>query len=505
MKQTAQLPVIHVQIGGQSLGRDAVASIERIVVTQNLCLPGHCELLFVQQNLLPFGKICLGDSVVISVGDERGDLFEGDITACEYQYAADGNQRLIIRAYDVLHRLRKRQEIRQFSDTDLQALVSDIVGSVNIKVALQGSNIDIAQSYQWQQSDLAMITENCHRYGYYFALWDKTLNIFPLSGIKPESGDKQLEWAKNLLDARVELNTDPACRAVNVYGWNPHRAEPISGKASGNAGPVVDADTHPKQVGVSGDRIITAQTVDSSSEAKAIGQAMIDRRRTGEAIFQGLVEGDSQLRPGMQVDVKGLQDNINGRYVLASVNHSLDRKQGYVCELNTTPPPLQSREQLYSALGVVTDINDPDKLGRVKVEFPELGDLESFWLEVTHPGAGHKKGIVALPDVDDHVLVLFVDGDPTRGVIVGGLYGEKGPPDDGIHGGKVKTYTFTTPKGQKIQLDDSRGAVKLKNSDGSYIDLHPKKVTIHSDRDMVIEAPGKAMTVRAKTIDFEQS
>ncbi|MFT7222866.1 MAG: phage protein D/phage baseplate assembly protein gpV, partial [Cellvibrionaceae bacterium] len=487
MKQTAQLPAIYVQINGRNLSQSAVASIDRIIVTQTLCQPSHCELLFVQQNLSPLAKVRLGDSIIVAVNTESNRLFEGDITACEHRYASDGNQRLIIRAYDVLHRLRKRQETRQFANTNLRALVAEVASAVGINVTLQGSNIDIAQSYQWQQSDLAVITENCQRYGYYFSLWGKTLQVFPLSGIKPERGNNQLKWMQNLLDAHVELNTEPACRTVNVFGWNPHRAEPIASKASANAGPAISANTHPKQVGVSGDRIITAQAVNSSSEAKAIGQAMIDQRRMGEAIFQGITEGDAQLRPGTQVNVEGLQDDLNGRYVLSCVNHSFDREHGYLCDLNTTPPPPQSKSQLHSSLGIVIDIGDPDKLGRVKVRFPELGDLESFWLEVTHPGAGHNKGLVALPDVDDHVLVLFVDGDPTRGVVVGGLYGEKGPPADGIDGGKVKTYTFTTPQGQKIQLDDSRSAVRLENSSGSYIDLYPKKVTIHSDTDMCIQ------------------
>ena len=505
MINTKELPVLYIKIGGRNVNQNAIKSIESIIVAQNLCLPSYCELQFVQQNLLSLGAVKQGDSITVSVENPENFLFEGDITACEHQYTLGGNQKLIIRAYDLLHRLRKRQQVRQFTDTKLNALVSDVVKDIDINVAWHGSTISIAQSYQWRQSDLAMITENCQRYGYYFSLWGDTLNVFPLSsGFKSKAGKKSLQWMKNLLGANVELNTDPACRKVDVFGWNPHRAASVVGKASGHAGPEISADTHPRQVGVDGNRIITAQALDSPAEAMAVGQAMIDQRRMGEAIFQGVAEGDADLRPGVQVLVEGLQDDLNGQYVLSSVQHNFDRLQGYVCELSTAPPQLVERQALYSSLGIVADINDPDKLGRVKVKFPELCDLESLWLAIVHPGAGQNKGIVAMPDVNDRVLVFFVDGDPTRGVIIGGLYGENGPPDTGISGGKVKTYTFTTPQGQTIQLNDDKSSVHLKNSDGSYIDLSPSKVTIHSDTKMLIEAPGKAMTIRASSIDFEK-
>ena len=62
--------------------------------------------------------------------------------------------------------------------------------------------------------------------------------------------------------------------------------------------------------------------------------------------------------------------------------------------------------------GVVKSVDDPDQLGRVQVTLPTLGDIESAWMEVLSVGAGSGKGLVALPDVDDSVLVLLIHGDP---------------------------------------------------------------------------------------------
>ncbi len=65
-----------------------------------------------------------------------------------------------------------------------------------------------------------------------------------------------------------------------------------------------------------------------------------------------------------------------------------------------------------SSSAIVTDNNDPDNIGRVKVKFPWLGDdVESWWARIAAPGAGPDYGIVWVPQVNDEVLVGFLHGD----------------------------------------------------------------------------------------------
>ena len=77
---------------------------------------------------------------------------------------------------------------------------------------------------------------------------------------------------------------------------------------------------------------------------------------------------------------------------------------------------------------------DPDALGRIQVAFGALGDVESSWMEVVGVASGAGKGLVALPDVDDLVLVLLIASDPAQGVVLGSLYGSAGPYDAGVVG-----------------------------------------------------------------------
>jgi uncharacterized protein involved in type VI secretion and phage assembly len=119
-------------------------------------------------------------------------------------------------------------------------------------------------------------------------------------------------------------------------------------------------------------------------------------------------------------------------------------------------------------------------------------------------GAGAGKGLMALPDVSDQVLVLTMEGDPTQGIIVGGLFGVNGWPDHGSEADGVSRYTLQTPGGQRIRLDDHGKIVRLENKDGSYIELAPKRVVVHAEgTGLTVEAPGQPVLIRGKSIDFE--
>ena len=66
-------------------------------------------------------------------------------------------------------------------------------------------------------------------------------------------------------------------------------------------------------------------------------------------------------------------------------------------------------------VGIVTDNDDPERLGRVKLRFPSLSaDYESHWARVAAPGNGASRGTVWIPEVNDEVLVAFEGGDRQR-------------------------------------------------------------------------------------------
>ena len=80
-------------------------------------------------------------------------------------------------------------------------------------------------------------------------------------------------------------------------------------------------------------------------------------------------------------------------------------------------------------IALVTDNKDPDKLGRIKVSYPTLGgQVESGWARVVREASGKERGIVALPEVNDEVVVGFQHGDVRRPFVLGAVFNGKDTP-----------------------------------------------------------------------------
>ena len=167
-------------------------------------------------------------------------------------------------------------------------------------------------------------------------------------------------------------------------------------------------------------------------------------------------------------------------------------------------------ERLYGVVvGVVTNNQDPDGLGRVKVRFPWLSaDHESAWARVITPMAGNDRGFYTLPEVDDEVLVAFEHGRVEFPYVLGALWNaqDKPPADNGD--GENNIRVFKSRSGHVIRLDDSEGAEKIEIADAEgteslVFDMAAKTITLTADSDIVIESKnGKVKVTGQKGVEI---
>ena len=149
----------------------------------------------------------------------------------------------------------------------------------------------------------------------------------------------------------------------------------------------------------------------------------------------------------------------------------------------------------HAVVAIVVDNVDPEELGRIKVKYPTLhGQPESHWLRQISPNGGAVGGIYALPEIEDEVLVVFLQGSQNEGVIVGQFWnGTTKPPTeakDGMPGsdktdtgGELSTDTFNdgsttiddndrrfwrTRSGHLIVMDDTSGKESVQIWDGTH-------------------------------------
>ncbi len=211
---------------------------------------------------------------------------------------------------------------------------------------------------------------------------------------------------------------------------------------------------------------------------------------TGESIGIG-------MKVGHRVRIENAGD-FNGEYLLLSVKHVIEEGQYYnkfTCTpLDVAHSQLKSRRKNASVIqsAKVTNIDDPDQLGRIKVKFPWNEGEESVWLRVVKPDAGSERGWYSVPEVEDEVLVGYEEGSPDRPVILGSLYnGKNKPPCDG-QGADNTLKGFYTRTGHKIEFSDEDGkeSISIIDKDGSQIvfDTAEKTITVKSETGVTVES-----------------
>ena len=153
-------------------------------------------------------------------------------------------------------------------------------------------------------------------------------------------------------------------------------------------------------------------------------------------------------------------------------------------------------------VALVTNVQDPDKLGRVKVCFPRLpGKPESDWVRVAQPAAGAGRGFYWLPHVNDEVLIAFERGEAHRPYVIGSLWNGKDKPMKNAYDNDNTTVMIQTRSGHQLILDDKKSAEKIVIADKSgkrslTFDVKNKKflveagegdVEIHAEKKIILD------------------
>jgi uncharacterized protein involved in type VI secretion and phage assembly len=118
-----------------------------------------------------------------------------------------------------------------------------------------------------------------------------------------------------------------------------------------------------------------------------------------------------------------------------------------------------SAEHLYASfLAQVVSVQDPDNLSRVQVRLLNYDGVSQqdapIWARVALPFAGSNRGVFMLPDVDDEVLVQFVNGDSRFPVVVGGLWNGNAQAPDSLGGDRVDRWMIVSKAGSKISIKE---------------------------------------------------
>jgi uncharacterized protein involved in type VI secretion and phage assembly len=177
-------------------------------------------------------------------------------------------------------------------------------------------------------------------------------------------------------------------------------------------------------------------------------------------------------------------------------------------------------------LARVVSLDDPESLNRVQVHLISYAGIDGqdlpLWARVVCPFAGNDRGAFLMPDVDDEVLVVFVQGDPRYPLVIGGLWSgaNAAPASIGAGGNVIKrirskngiqitledrkgqeTLTLETPGGQTVTLKDGPGAITLEDSNGNSVKLETSGITVQAPSTVKVQATKVDVSAPMVTVD----
>jgi phage protein D len=441
-------------------------------------------------------------------------VFDGEFVELEPQFE-QGTHHLIVRAFDRLHRLSRGRSVRSFQNVTDSDVVQKLAQEVGLQADVEPTKQIYPYLFQNNQTNLEFLHERAAAMGYLLYVEGKKLCFKP-----PEQSEQpiELQWAAGLSEFRPRLTTVAQYNKVAARGWDPENKKEITSEVDQAQGmrdigqKKQGGDLSKNAFNIEAADLVSHQPIRTQSVADAMAKAVANRHQERFIEAEGTCGGNPAIAAGSSVKIQAVGDQFSGTYLVTSVSHLYHAHQGYTTHFGIsgqTPATLlrilsgdhrNGHSNFGLVIGIVTDNQDPQGWGRVKVKYPTLSsEHASDWARVVAIGGGDQRGIEFLPEVNDEVLVGFEMGDIRFPYVIGGLWnGVEPPPQKNAQittGGRVTQRIIRSRTGHLVILDDSDGqsgiTLQDKNGNKVSIDSNSNKLTIQVTGDISIQAGGQ--------------
>jgi uncharacterized protein involved in type VI secretion and phage assembly len=539
-----------VEVAGTPLAADVKTLLAYCYVDDSRNLPDTFVLRFRDPGHVVLSKahITVGAEVKLKVqtADPGGpqQLMSGEVTAIGFDLDPTGTF-TEVRGYDKAHRLFRGRRVAAYPNMT----IADIIRKVTQRAGLQLGDIDNVAGFGGQQntqisqdnvSDWEFLSRLAAAVGAQVSVVDGKLNFklpappasAPDTSAKATADPLVLEAHRTLVSLRASITAAEQVPQVEVHGWDFENKRAVSATAKPTiAGtqiqgtdPVAFANTFGSPNFVAADVPYRAQ-----AEVQAGADALAAQLGGACAEIEGVAKGNPKLRAGTPVTLTNVGDAFAGKYTLTGTRHLFNDQVGYTTAFTVSGRQERSLYGLAAGgrgggtgganrigelvVGIVSDVKDPLKMGRVRLTFPWLAsDFTSGWARVVQTGGGPNRGFYVLPEVGDEVLVGFELGDFDSPYVIGGLWNGKDKPPtlstDAIdaNSGEIAARAIVTRKGHKLEFVEDNG-ITLTSGDGSVVvtlDAKNQNIQITSGRTIQVKANnGISFDAGTGTLEFK--
>lgn len=452
---------------------------------------------------------------------QNDSVFKGIIVKHAIRLRKNGSQ-LIIDCRDLAVKMTQGRHNRYFVEQKDSEIMESLVDNHGLDKSITTTQVELKQVVQYEASDWDFLLCRAEANGFVVNVEDGSISAAPPTA----NGNAALtvQYGSTLLELDAEIDARWQSPAIKTHSWDASEqavldteaAEP-SISSSGN----LSADD---LAAILGDQTLELRhggtLAEPELQAWADGRLLKERlaKIRGRARFMGL----ASLKPDQLLSVQGLGDRFNGTLYVSGVRHSFaqgswhtDAQLGLSAEpfaatYDLRPLPAAGLLPAISGLhsGVVTALqDDPDGEERIKVRLPLISsDEDGIWARLATLDAGKQRGSYFRPDIDDEVIVGFLNDDPRHPVVLGMCHSSAKPSpepasDDNHKKGYVsreklklsfddekKIICLETPGGNSIVLSDDVKGISLQDQNGNKIIMNDNGIQLESSKALSIKA-----------------
>ncbi len=520
------LSFVTIKLDGAVLSSEMMDNVMSVDVEDSLYLPSMFRIELYDEHLdyangtqLAIGKnikITFNTRAADSGRNLTGEVIDGEITSIEPMLRYRGTNTLVIRGYDKTHRMHRGKKSAVFQQVTDSDLFSRIGSGRGLTVEATATTEVHKVIFQDNMTDWEFLCTRARRVGHVVRGSAGKVIVKSLADLTAGGPAVTLTLGEDVFEFRPRLTGEAPFNEVTVRGWDPQQKAAIVGtntsvprtsEVGSQAGLAIGASAF-----TSAKWVFTDLPVATQADAEAVAKAAMAEAGAADIQAEALVNGDPRIRAGALIAIQNAGSRFSGNYFVTQAVHHFDA-DGYrtdvrvagqsadtIAGLLSTGAGVRTgtTTQRHAAIGLVTNNNDEENLGRVKLKYPWLDDqLETDWVRVASPMTGNARGLMILPEVNDEVLVVFEHGDLNHPIVVGSLWnGQDAPPltaAQAVGDGKVEQRILKTRVGHTILLNDKQGEEAIHIIDKStknkiLIDTANKTITVEAEEKVILKA-----------------
>lgn len=482
-----------------SIGIAAIYVLHEInkISTAEIVLSGEIDIENATLEATDGDDFAPGNDIKITAGyGDRGEkaIFEGVIVkhGIEISTVTSYKLRLVCKHKAVCMTFNRSSA--EFKDKTDNSIITTILGTYGLSGTVDSTSIQNENFFQKLATDWDIILSRAEFNGFVVLLDSDTVKIGkPLFTATPVL---RVAAGESMMAFNAELNVERQAPSIEATAWDSKTQALLKSTATepsvneqGNLKPK-DLSSKLNQVKLS----LNAAAALSADELKAWADGKLLRMRL--SAFKGRVSfiGNADVKTGSLITLEGVGKKFNGDAYVSSVIHEIEKgiwkttvKFGLESRLvaerpdfSYTPATGQLPAVQGLQIGTVKKLSsDPQSAYRILVTLSSgAQNATGIWARMANFYATSSAGLGFLPEVNDEVVVGFLDNDPRFPVILGSLYSSKNASPNPATDEKNYIKSITTKSKLKVSFDDQNKVIKIETPGANTITISDQDKTI---------------------------